>query len=129
VRQIFAVIDEVERRVRSMQKNLPKEFHRIFLTDIACGRRLVVLSFSGSSDFFVVVALAQGVWYNVNMNRTVTRIGKISDKRNDEYVPGSISSRIALVWPLTEEVTSLSNKYNAERRLQRDVAIVNRREC
>lgn len=62
------------------------------------------------------------------MNRTVTRMGKIGDERNDEYVSGSISSRISLVWPLTKEVTSLSNKYNVERRLQRDVTIVNRRE-
>ncbi len=62
------------------------------------------------------------------MDRNVTKLSKIGDIRNDEYVSGSFSSRIALVWPLTEEVTSLSKKYNAERRLQRDVTTVNRRE-
>ncbi len=74
------------------------------------------------------IEIHHNFWYNVNMNRNFTRLGNISDRRNDEYVPGSMSYRISLVWPLTEEVTSLSNKYNAERRLQRDVAIVDRRE-
>ena len=55
-------------------------------------------------------------------------MGNIHDMRNDDYTPGSFSSRIAIVWPLTQEVTSLSKRHNAERRLQRDVTAVNRRE-
>lgn len=62
------------------------------------------------------------------MNRSFTKLSRICDVHNDEYVPGTFSSRIALVWPLTKEVTSLSKKHNAERRLQRDVTAVSRRE-
>jgi hypothetical protein len=33
------------------------------------------------------------------------------------YVPGTMSERIALVWPLTCEVVSLGKKYDVEQRL------------
>jgi hypothetical protein len=36
-------------------------------------------------------------------------------------VPGTPEERVALVWPLTAEVVSLSGKYDAEQRLQRHI--------
>lgn len=62
------------------------------------------------------------------MNKSITRLGKIGEERNDDFVSGSPGSRIALVWPLTEEVTSLSKHHDVKRRLQRNVTVVNRRE-
>ena len=57
----------------------------------------------------------------------LTRIGRTTDKRNDDYVPGSPSSRLSLVWPLTQEVASLSKRHDVKQRLQRNVAVVSRR--
>ena len=45
----------------------------------------------------------------------------MSDRRNDDFVPGTSADRIGLVWLLTREITSLSKKHDAERRLQRHV--------
>jgi hypothetical protein len=67
------------------------------------------------------------ICYKGSMNRTVTRIGHLSDQENDAFVPGPASSRLALVWPLTRQAASLSKKHDAERRLQRDVAVLSRR--
>lgn len=49
---------------------------------------------------------------------------------NDDhgFVPGTPALRLALVWPLTQEVTSLSKKYDVKRRLQRDVTVTRRGE-
>lgn len=54
------------------------------------------------------------------MNKTITVIRQ-SDPGNSAYVPGSMSERIAMVWPLTQEVVSLSKKYDVEQRLQRHI--------
>ena len=62
------------------------------------------------------------------MNRNCTAIYRITDHRNDEYVPGTPEDRLKLVWPLTREVASLSVKHDAERRLQRHVTRLVRRE-
>jgi hypothetical protein len=63
------------------------------------------------------------------MNRKHTAIYRISDHRNDDFVPGTPEDRISLVWPLTREIVSLNEKYDAERRLQRHVTRLVRREC
>ena len=63
------------------------------------------------------------------MDRKITTIHRMSDPRNDNFVPGTPEDRIKLVWPLTREISSLSNKHDAERRLQRHVTILIRREC
>ncbi len=55
------------------------------------------------------------------MDRKRTVIYRTSDHRTVDFVPGTPEDRILLVWPLTEEIASLSDKYNAERRLQRHV--------
>jgi hypothetical protein len=62
------------------------------------------------------------------MNKSIIKLGKMSDEQNDDFVSGSPSSRIALVWPLTEEVASFSKIHDVKQRLQRNVTVVNRRE-
>jgi hypothetical protein len=62
------------------------------------------------------------------MKKEAVRLGRLSDKQLDDFIPGTPGSRLALVWPLTREVASLSKRYDAERRLQRDVAVLSRRK-
>jgi len=54
------------------------------------------------------------------MDKTISVLVQ-SDRGNSGYVPGSMSERVALVWPLTCEVVSLSKKYDVEQRLQRHI--------
>lgn len=63
------------------------------------------------------------------MDKQHTNLYKMSDHRNDDFVPGTPGDRIKLVWILTREITSLSKKHDAERRLQRHVTCLIRREC
>lgn len=68
---------------------------------------------------------------NINiqiMDRNLTSLHKISDQLNDDFVPGTPADRIMLVWSLTKEITSLSRNHDAERRLQRHVTRLIRRE-
>ena len=62
------------------------------------------------------------------MNRTHTVEGRMSDDRREDIVPGTPAERIGMVWVLTREITSLSKRYDAERRLQRNVTMLGRRE-
>jgi len=62
------------------------------------------------------------------MDRKHTAIYRMTAPRDDTYVPGTLEDRIELVWPLTREITSLSVKHDAERRLQRYVTRLVRRE-
>jgi hypothetical protein len=62
------------------------------------------------------------------MNRKHTAIYRMSERRNDDFVPSTIAERISLVWPLTQEIASLSKKHDAERRLQRHVTRLVQRE-
>ena len=64
----------------------------------------------------------------MKMDRKHTAIYKMTDKQNNDYVVGSAEERILLVWPLTKEVASLSKKHDVERRLQRHVTRLMRRE-
>jgi hypothetical protein len=64
----------------------------------------------------------------MKMNRERTAIYKMSDNRNVDYVSGTPEDRILLVWPLTKEIASLSVKHDVERRLQRHVTRLVRRE-
>lgn len=52
----------------------------------------------------------------------------MTDHQDDNYVAGTPEERILLVWPLTREISSLSIKHNAERRLQRHFTRLVRRE-
>jgi hypothetical protein len=64
----------------------------------------------------------------MTMNRKHTTIRKMTEVRNDNYVAGTPEERILLVWPLTKQITSLSAAHDAERRLQRHVTVLVRRE-
>jgi len=61
------------------------------------------------------------------MDKTITIIKK-SDNRNSGFVPGTGEERIAMVWPLTCEVVSLSKKYNVEQPLQRHIVNIIRKK-
>jgi hypothetical protein len=62
------------------------------------------------------------------MDRKRTALFRMTDYRNDDIVPGTPEERIGMVWPLTLELLSLNKKYDAERRLQRHVTALVRRE-
>jgi hypothetical protein len=64
----------------------------------------------------------------MDMNRKHIAIYRMSDCRNEDFVPGTPVDRIGLVWPLTKEIASLSKKHDVERRLQRHVTRFVRRE-
>jgi hypothetical protein len=64
----------------------------------------------------------------MDMNRKHIAIYRMSDRRNEDFVPGTPVDRIGLVWPLTKEIASLSKKHDVERRLQRHVTRFVRRE-
>jgi hypothetical protein len=66
--------------------------------------------------------------FHVVMDRNLTFLRKMTDRLNDDFVPGTPADRIMLVWSLTKEVTSLSRYHDAERRLQRHVTRLVRRE-
>jgi hypothetical protein len=62
------------------------------------------------------------------MNKTITVLRK-SDSGNSAYVPGSMSERIAMVWPLTQEVVSLGTQYDIEQPFQKHITrLINRKE-
>ena len=64
------------------------------------------------------------------MDKTRTRIRRLSDPVDpveEDYVPGTASYRAGLVWELTKEAASLAG-LDAERRLQRHITCLRRRE-
>jgi hypothetical protein len=61
------------------------------------------------------------------MDRTRTRLKRMSDGGNDDFVPGTPASRIAMVWPLTREIASLSG-LDVKQRLQRHITRLYRRK-
>ena len=67
-------------------------------------------------------------WYDKSMKRNRTVLYKMTDYRNDDFVPGTPADRLKLVWLLTLEIASLSKKHDVKRRLQRDVTRLVRRE-
>ncbi len=62
------------------------------------------------------------------MIREHTAKYRMTEKVSDDYVPGTPEDRIGFVWQLTKEITSLSKKHDVERRLQRHVTCLIRRE-
>jgi len=61
------------------------------------------------------------------MKKTISVIRQ-SDNANSGYVHGSASERVSLVWQLTCEAVSLSNKYDVKQRLQRHIVKVIRQK-
>lgn len=62
------------------------------------------------------------------MDKKKTTLSQMTRTHNDDYVPGTPEERINLVWELTKEACSLSNKYDAEQRLQRHITRLIRRK-
>lgn len=75
----------------------------------------------------VVVASGRGEWQHSPMQRQYTAKGRLGSHEDDNYVEGSVSYRLGLVWPLTREVAALSPFHDPERRLQRHITSVKRR--
>jgi hypothetical protein len=68
--------------------------------------------------------------YNVAVKldrQTITK-SALHDHTDDNYVPGTIEERVLMVWPITREIAALSPQHDVERRLQRNVVRVVRRE-
>jgi len=61
---------------------------------------------------------------NVDRNRTVLK--KI-DKKEDNYMNASFAKRVSFIWELTQEIWSLKDKKNAQRRLQRHITTLVKR--
>lgn len=63
------------------------------------------------------------------LDRSRVRKRRLSDPEplDENFVPGTMEERIKMVWPLTKQLSAMSDKYDAERRLQRSVARVYRR--
>lgn len=55
------------------------------------------------------------------MDRTRIEVKRLGDDRDDDFVPGTMEERIALVWPLTREACALSGQYDAEQPMQRHI--------
>jgi len=67
-------------------------------------------------------------WYNsLVMDKTITII-RHDDSRNSGYVAGTKEERIAMVWPLTCELVSLSKKYDVKQPLQRHIVNIVRKK-
>ncbi len=62
------------------------------------------------------------------MDRKKTRILRRADEQDAVWLDASPAERLQWVWPLTLEITSLFGEMDAERRLQRDVAVLKRRQ-
>lgn len=60
------------------------------------------------------------------MDRTRVAKCRMSERPNDNYVPGTPAERMALVWELTREVASLSG-LDPDAPMRRDVVKVFRR--
>ncbi len=84
---------------------------------------------SGFAVFCIGVQLPSGDENDIvrNMDRKRTAIRRKQNCRDEYFVTGTPEYRIGLVWPLTREVASLSQKHDAERRLQRHVTRLVRR--
>ena len=61
----------------------------------------------------------------MKLDRTKIKILKQSNQ-NDYFVKGSFQDRLSCVWDLTLQIWSITNKSNAEYRLQRHVTMLTR---
>ena len=64
----------------------------------------------------------------VKLDRQTITKSALHNHADDNYVPGTIEERVLMVWPITREVAALNPQHDVERRLQRDVVRVVRRE-
>ena len=77
--------------------------------------------------------LARAQWNRydagVKLARQIITKSTLRLHADDNFVPGTIEQRVAMVWPITREIVSLSPQYDVERKLQRDVVRVARCGC
>lgn len=76
----------------------------------------------------LVVGWAAGYNGVVKLDRQAITKSTLREHTDDNYVPGTMEERVLMVWPITREVASLSPQHDVERRLQRHVVRVGRRE-
>ncbi len=76
----------------------------------------------------IVVAVVSTVTYIVFMDRKRTRLSHSTDSPHIDRIRGTAEERINQVWLLTLELASLNKDFDAERRLQRHVTHLVRRE-
>ena len=69
-----------------------------------------------------------GIILSVKLARQIVTKSTLHPHAYDNYAPGTIEERILMVWPITREVAALSPQHDVERRLQRHVVRVGRRE-
>ena len=50
------------------------------------------------------------------------------EKQEDNYMKASFAQRVSFVWELTQEIWSLKDKENAQRRLQRHITTLIKRK-
>lgn len=60
----------------------------------------------------------------MKLDRNKSKIKSLAESQNDDFVNLSPVERILLVWPLTEEIWIFKGDPIAQRRLQRNVAVV-----
>jgi len=104
---------------------MPCALHRII------GLLLPYKFYSGNDlDYRTMLAPQVATGYNtlVKLDRQTVTKSALRDHADDNYVPGTIEERILMVWPITREVAAFSPQHDVERRLQRDVVRVVRRE-
>ncbi len=64
-----------------------------------------------------------------SVDRSQTKMHRsLADAEDGGYMPGTPEERILEVWDLTREAWAFYRQGNAEQRLQRDVAVLVRRE-
>ena len=64
--------------------------------------------------------------YEMKLDRKQIRISKMESRKTEEPVEMTQSEAVSFVWELTQEVFSLSGKYDVKSRLQRHAVSITR---
>ncbi len=64
----------------------------------------------------------------MRLNRRIVKITKKKIEENEEPTHLTMSETLSFLWELTEEVFSLSGRYNVKSRLQRHVVSITRKQ-
>ena len=63
----------------------------------------------------------------INVDRNHVALKKTNKTEEDDYVNASFARRVSFIWELTQELWSLKDKKNAQRRLQRHITTLVKR--
>ena len=85
---------------------------------------LIKIDFCVTNIIYLLFTSISGTLPQVDKNITVIQKTSLA---NSPYVPGTMEERFNMVWPLTCEAVSLSNKYDVEQRLQRHIINIKRK--